>query len=121
MASSVVSQRDNGTRATPAPPTPASSPPIACNNFPDLRARVYSDILHMGVHGAAFVRAHHIASNENIVGNQYYNATVALSAGIRLLQAEVHVSADNTLVLRDSDSSFMDGGPLENWLAHIKC
>ncbi|KAI1330425.1 PLC-like phosphodiesterase [Xylariaceae sp. FL0255] len=88
----------------------------ACNNSPDLCNRSYSNITHMGAHDSAFLRD---ASTDNsIAGNQFYNATVALDAGIRLLQAQVH-NENGTIELCHTLCSLLDAGPLENWLADI--
>lgn len=90
---------------------------MACNNSPDLCNRTYNNITHMGAHDSAFVRD--ASTGNSIAGNQYYNATIALSAGIRLLQAQVHLSS-NKLRLCHTDCRILDAGPLEDWLAHIK-
>ena len=60
----------------------------ACNNFADLCDRNYNNITHMGAHGSSFLRD----GNDGLsaAGNQNYNATDALDAGIRLLQAQIH-------------------------------
>jgi hypothetical protein len=71
----------------------------------------------MGAHDSAFVRD--ASTGNSVAGNQYYNATIALSAGIRLLQAQVHLSS-NKLRLCHTDCRILDAGPLEDWLAHIK-
>lgn len=88
----------------------------ACNNSPLLCDRAYSNITHMGAHNSAFVRD--ASTGNSISGNQYYNATVALSAGIRLLQAQVHVE-NGALRLCHTSCSLLDVGPLEDWLAKI--
>lgn len=90
---------------------------MACNNSPDLCSRKYNNITHMGAHDAAFLRD---ASTDNsVAGNQYYNATVALSAGIRLLSAQVH-NSNGTLELCHTTCSLLDAGTLEAWLTKIK-
>lgn len=71
----------------------------------------------MGAHDAAFLRD---ASTDNsIAGNQYYNATKALSAGLRLLQAQVH-NKNGTLELCHTSCDLLDAGTLEAWLTKIK-
>lgn len=71
----------------------------------------------MGAHDSAFVRD---ASTDNsVAGNQYYNATVALSAGIRLLSAQVH-NSNGTLELCHTTCALLDAGSLEDWLVKIK-
>jgi hypothetical protein len=71
----------------------------------------------MGAHDSAFLRD--ASTGNSIAGNQYYNATIALSAGIRLLQAQVHLSG-STLQLCHTTCGLLDAGPLEAWLARIK-
>lgn len=94
-----------------------STSTVACNNSPDLCSRKYNNITHMGAHDAAFLRD---ASTDNsIAGNQYFNATVALSAGIRLLSAQVH-NSNGTLELCHTTCALLDAGTLEAWLGRIK-
>ncbi|KAK4044625.1 PLC-like phosphodiesterase [Parachaetomium inaequale] len=104
------------TATQPAPSTAAA--PVPCNNSPDLCSRAYNNITHMGAHDSAFLRD--ASTSNSVAGNQYYNATIALSAGIRLLQAQVHLSSNNTLELCHTDCRILDAGPLEAWLARIK-
>lgn len=90
---------------------------VACNNSPALCPRAYNNITHMGAHDSAFLRD--ASTGNSLAGNQYFNATVALSAGIRLLQAQVHL-VNTTLRLCHTDCSLLDAGPLDTWLARIK-
>lgn len=102
--------------ATIAAATTASAT-AACNNSPLLCSRAYNNITHMGAHDSAFLRD---ASTDNsVAGNQFYNATVALSAGIRLLQAQVH-DVNGTLRLCHTSCLLLDAGPLDAWLSKIK-
>ncbi|KAI0539862.1 PLC-like phosphodiesterase [Xylaria digitata] len=95
----------------------ASTSTVACNNSPDLCSRSYSNITHMGAHDSSFLRD---ASTQNsIAGNQYYNATVALDAGIRLLQVQVH-DLNGTIKLCHTYCSLLDAGSLQDWLVEIK-
>lgn len=89
----------------------------ACNNSPDLCDRNYDEITHMGGHNSAFVRDE--TTDDSIAGNQYFNATVALDSGLRLLQAQVH-HENSTLRLCHSSCQLLDAGPLEDWLGAIK-
>ncbi|KAL2024644.1 hypothetical protein VTK56DRAFT_6845 [Thermocarpiscus australiensis] len=98
-------------------PSSTSTARVACNNSPELCSRAYSNITHMGAHDSAFLRD--ASTGNSIAGNQFYNATVALSAGIRLLQAQVHLS-NGTLELCHTLCELLDAGPLETWLAKIK-
>ncbi|TLS30750.1 hypothetical protein PpBr36_03364 [Pyricularia pennisetigena] len=89
----------------------------ACNNSPELCSRAYNKITHMGAHDSPFLRD--ASTGNSIAGNQFFNATVALSAGLRLLQGQVH-NVNGTLRLCHSDCSLLDAGPLEDWLAKVK-
>lgn len=105
------------TRTATQQPSGTPAARIACNNSPDLCSRTYNNITHMGAHDSAFLRDE--STGNSIAGNQYYNATIALSAGIRLLQAQVHLSG-STLQLCHTTCELLDAGPLETWLARIK-
>lgn len=89
----------------------------ACNNSPDLCSRAYSNITHMGAHDSSFLRD--ASTGNSLAGNQFFNATVALSAGIRLLQAQVH-EYNGTLHLCHSSCTLLDAGRLDDWLARIR-
>jgi hypothetical protein len=71
----------------------------------------------MGAHDVAFLRDS--STSFSTSGNQFYNATVALSAGIRLLQAQVH-NLNGTLELCHTSCELLDGGSLETFLSDIK-
>jgi hypothetical protein len=94
-----------------------STSTVACNNSPDLCNRNYNNITHMGAHDSAFLRDS--STSYSTSGNQFYNATVALSAGIRLLQAQVH-NQNGTLELCHTTCTLLDAGTLESFLADIK-
>lgn len=89
----------------------------ACNNSPELCSRNYNNITHMGAHDSAFLRDQ--STGYSTSGNQFYNVTVALDAGIRLLQAQVH-SQNGTLELCHTACALLDGGSLESFLKDIK-
>lgn len=89
----------------------------ACNNSPDLCNKKYNDITHLGAHDIAFLRDS--STGFSISGNQFYNATIALSAGVRLLQAQVH-NENGVLELCHTSCSLLDGGPLQTFLSDIK-
>lgn len=88
----------------------------ACNNSPYLCNRYYNNITHMGAHDSAFLRD--ASTSYSVSGNQFYNATVALSAGLRLLQAQVH-NYDGVLQLCHSSCTLLNAGTLESWLSDI--
>jgi len=97
----------------------ATNGTTACNNSPALCNRNYNNITHMGAHDSAFLRDS--STSFSTAGNQFYNATVALDAGIRLLQAQVHNSSSgNVLELCHTSCALLDGGSLETFLSKIK-
>jgi hypothetical protein len=71
----------------------------------------------MGAHDVAFLRDS--TTDFSTSGNTFFNATVALSAGIRLLQAQVHLES-GVLRLCHTSCVLLDGGTLEAWLFSIK-
>lgn len=90
---------------------------VACNNSPDLCSRSYSSITHLGAHDSPFVRDG--ATGNSVSGNQYYNSTEQLSAGVRLLSAQVHYS-NGDWHLCHSSCDLLDAGVLSAWLSTIK-
>lgn len=92
----------------------ASTP---CNNSPDLCGRSYSSITHFGAHDSPFVRD--ATTGDSVSGNQYYNSTVQLDAGVRLLSAQVH-KQNNDWHLCHSSCNLLDAGLLSSWLRKIK-
>ncbi|KAK1828437.1 PLC-like phosphodiesterase [Podospora conica] len=97
--------------------TGTASSGVACNNSPSLCSKPYNQITHMGAHDSAFLRD--ASTGNSLAGNQFFNATVALSSGIRLLQAQVH-EFNGTLHLCHSSCSLLDAGRLDAWLARIR-
>ncbi|PTB67323.1 hypothetical protein BBK36DRAFT_1167728 [Trichoderma citrinoviride] len=107
--------------SSPASPSQTSSSSSSnssqvCNNSPVLCDRHYNDITYMGAHDSAFLRDD--STGNSIAGNQFFNATDALDAGLRLLQAQVH-NENGTLRLCHTSCGLLDAGPLESWLALI--
>ncbi|KAK6950220.1 hypothetical protein Daesc_008546 [Daldinia eschscholtzii] len=110
--------QDGSYSVTPSSTASAStSATTACNNSPDLCSRSYSDITHMGAHDSSFLRD--ASTSNSIAGNQYFNATVALDAGIRLLQAQVH-DLNGAIELCHTSCNLLDAGTLQAWLGPIK-
>ncbi|KAI0887536.1 PLC-like phosphodiesterase [Annulohypoxylon maeteangense] len=95
----------------------SSTSTTACNNSPSLCSRSYSNVTHMGAHDSAFLRD--ASTSNSVAGNQYYNATVALDAGIRLLQAQVH-DKSGVIQLCHTSCNLLDAGTLQSWLTSIK-
>lgn len=100
---------------------PATLAQTACNNSPDLCARSYGNITHLGAHDSPFIS--NASNSYTSSGNQNYNSTVQLSAGVRLLSAQVHKtnsSSNAEYHLCHSSCDLLDVGRLRTWLAEIK-
>lgn len=89
----------------------------ACNNSPDLCSKNYGEITHLGAHDSPFVRD--ASTDYSTAGDQYYGTTDQLSAGVRLLTAQVH-KKDSAWHLCHSSCELMDAGTLTSWLTDIK-
>lgn len=88
----------------------------ACNNSPSLCNRAYNEITHLGAHNSYALRDD--STGDSLSGNQYLNATVALDAGLRLLQLQTH-QGDTPLQLCHSSCDLLDAGPLEDFLGDV--
>ncbi|KAL2001930.1 hypothetical protein VTN02DRAFT_988 [Thermoascus thermophilus] len=102
------------TAAAAAAVTPRAT---ACNNSPDLCSRSYGEITHLGAHDSAFVRD--ASTGYSTSGDQFYNTTVQLDAGVRLVTAQVH-KQNNAWHLCHTSCELLDAGTLRGWLAEIK-
>ncbi|CBF85697.1 hypothetical protein AN1855.2 [Aspergillus nidulans FGSC A4] len=103
--------------ATTVIPRQTSSDSTACNNAASLCSKSYGDITHLGAHDSPFLRDE--STGNSISGNQYYNTTVQLDAGVRLVSAQVHDS-DSQWRLCHSSCDLLDAGRLRTWLSEIK-
>ncbi|KAJ9297504.1 hypothetical protein DTO271G3_4279 [Paecilomyces variotii] len=89
----------------------------ACNNSPDLCSKSYGEITHLGAHDSPFVRD--ASTDYSTSGNQFFNTTVQLDAGVRLVTAQVH-KQNNEWHLCHSSCDLLDAGTLSAWLSSIK-
>lgn len=90
----------------------ASSTP--CNNSPSLCDRAYNNVTHLGAHDSPFLRP-------SLFGDQYYNSTTQLSAGVRLLTGQIYTTnATAGLHLCHTSCDYLDAGRLSTWLSSIK-
>ncbi|KAL1997077.1 hypothetical protein VTN49DRAFT_7942 [Thermomyces lanuginosus] len=90
---------------------------VACNNSPSLCDKSYGEITHLGAHDSPFVRDE--STDFSTSGNQFYNTTVQLSAGVRLVTGQVH-KENNELHMCHTSCELLDAGTLESWLKEIK-
>jgi hypothetical protein len=101
--------------ASPATLQPRQN--VACNNSPDLCSKSYSSIAHLGAHDSPFLRD--ASTGDSTSGNQYFNSSVQLAAGVRMLTAQVHKSSAEWHLCHTS-CDLLDAGLLSTWLAEIK-
>ncbi|KAK0364790.1 hypothetical protein LTR91_008489 [Friedmanniomyces endolithicus] len=95
-----------------------SNSSTACNNSPDLCQRAYNNITHLGAHDSPFVRD--ASTGYSLSGNQYYNTTVQLAAGVRLLSAQVQMnSTSGQLSVCHTSCSLLNAGTLRSWLQEV--
>lgn len=98
-----------------------ASAQTACNNSPDLCTRAYNNITYLGAHDSPFLRD--ASTSFSTSGNHYYNTTVQLEAGVRLLSAQIHQANDSGTTswhLCHTSCDLLDAGTLESWLSEIK-
>jgi len=89
----------------------------ACNNSPNLCSKSYSAITHLGAHNSPFIRD--ASTSFSTSGNHYFNTTVQLSAGVRMVTGQVHRSGGGWHLCHTS-CDLLDAGSLSDWLAEIK-
>ena len=103
-------------------PSISAQSTTACNNSPSLCDRAYNNITHLGAHDSAFVRDS--TTDFSTSGNQFYNSTVQLDAGVRLLTVQVHEANSSTGAtewhLCHTSCELFDAGKLSDWLTTIK-
>ncbi|KAF2650460.1 hypothetical protein K491DRAFT_707559 [Lophiostoma macrostomum CBS 122681] len=99
-----------------------ASAQTACNNSPSLCDKAYNNITHLGAHDSPFLRD--ASTSFSTSGNQYYDTTTQLDAGVRLLSAQVHqqnsTSGSSEWHLCHSSCDLLDAGTLAAWLGTIK-
>ena len=101
--------------APPYPKNPGHRHPVK-----HINRRKYSEITWIGAHDSAALRT---PDNDwSIFGNQYFNLTVQLDSGVRLIQAQGHPDPEGSTTIRlcHSFCVFMDGGSLNEYLLEAK-
>ncbi|KAI7217647.1 hypothetical protein KC365_g12869 [Hortaea werneckii] len=90
----------------------------ACNNSPSLCNRAYNRVSHLGAHNSPFVRDE--SNGYSLSGNQYFNSSTQLSAGVRLLTAQVQTNSDSgELHVCHTSCALLDAGKLSDWLGEV--
>lgn len=85
-----------------------------CNNSPSLCNRTYDNVTYLGAHDSPFLRP-------SLAGDQYYNSTTQLSAGVRLLTGQIYTTnATSGIHLCHTTCELLDAGRLSSWLSDIK-
>lgn len=95
----------------------------ACNNSPLICSKPYDTVTHLGAHDSPFLRDS--STKFSSFGNQYFNTSIQLSAGVRLLTTQVHASSnaktgERELHVCHSSCALFDAGPLSKWLLEIR-
>ena len=94
----------------------------ACNNAPELCDTSYDQITHLGAHDSPFLRDS--STGFSSFGNQFFNSTIQLDAGVRLLSAQIHVASNKETNAREihlchTSCGLFDVGLFEDWLWEI--
>ncbi|KAF2463514.1 uncharacterized protein BDR25DRAFT_245458 [Lindgomyces ingoldianus] len=95
----------------------------ACNNSPELCSKSYDRVTYLGAHDSPFIRD--ASTSYSSFGNQFFNTTTQLNAGVRLLSAQVHVAWNKKTGTRElhlchTSCALFDVGPLKDWLFDIR-
>jgi hypothetical protein len=100
--------------------TNSTSSSTACNNSPNLCSKGYDQITFLGAHDSPFLRD--ASTDYSASGNQYYDTTTSLSAGVRLLTAQVQLGGNsgNELHVCHTSCDLLDAGTLSSWLAEVR-
>ncbi|KAK6431757.1 hypothetical protein LTR95_012075, partial [Oleoguttula sp. CCFEE 5521] len=96
------------------------TPPRTRTPMPSLYRQRYSEQTFIGTHNAPAIRT--AENNWSLSGNQYFNISVQLDAGIRLLQAQGHRpnTSSDEIRLCHFNCALMDGGNLNDYLLTVK-
>lgn len=100
--------------------TNSSTSGAACNNSPLLCDQSYGNITHLGAHDSPFLRTEE--NNWSISGNQFFDTTTQLAAGVRLVSAQVQRvnGTSGYLHVCHSSCDLLDAGTLSSWLSEVR-
>ncbi|KIM43916.1 hypothetical protein M413DRAFT_68325 [Hebeloma cylindrosporum] len=87
-----------------------------CNGHAELCGRLYSNVTVVGAHDSFAFSADPFA----LARDQEVNITTQLNLGVRLLQAQAHMSKDGTLHFCHTSCSLFDGGKVVDYLKIVK-
>ncbi|KAK3697087.1 hypothetical protein LTR37_017685 [Vermiconidia calcicola] len=114
-----VSQRPFDLTNIPHADTPHPKEPGHRRTLPALFHRRYSEQTFIGTHDSVAIRD---AENDwSLSGNQYFNISTQLKAGVRMLQAQGHRDPNDELAIRlcHFNCALMDGGTLHEFLRTV--
>ncbi|KAF1836786.1 hypothetical protein BDW02DRAFT_566712 [Decorospora gaudefroyi] len=79
--------------------------------------------MHLGAHNSPFLRDE--STGFSSFGNHFFNTTVQLDAGVRVLSAQIHVVSNPETKARElhlchSSCALFDVGPVHEWLWEIR-
>lgn len=98
----------------------AATSTVACNNSPALCTRAYNNVTYLGAHDSPFLMD--ASTGYSSSGNQFYNTTIQLDAGVRLVTAQIlrqNSSTDSPWHVCHSSCALLDAGPVVTWLSDI--
>lgn len=98
----------------------SSTTSSACNNSPSLCDQSYSSISQLGSHDAPFLRNEETGYSTS--GNQFFDTTIQLNAGVRLVSAQVQRADDSggELHVCHTSCDLLDAGTLSSWLTEVR-
>lgn len=114
-----VSQRPFDLTNIPHADTPHPKEPGHRRTLPALFHRRYSEQTFIGTHDSVAIRD--TENDWSLSGNQYFNISTQLKAGVRMLQAQGHRDPNDELAIRlcHFNCALMDGGTLHEFLRTV--
>lgn len=109
---STVTVSKSGPTAGTTSPSASISAGQACNGFPELCSRSYSDITYIGAHNSPFAFARNPASNQD------YGVISQLNDGVRMLQGQTRFVND-TVYYCHTSCALLNAGTAESYFANI--
>ena len=98
------------TTSTSAAPTNTQ----ACNNYPELCSRRYSNVTYVAAHNSPFVNPNNAAANQEL------GVILQLNDGIRMLQGQTHYNATtNTISFCHTSCDLLDAGTAESYFTKV--
>ena len=86
----------------------------ACNNYPELCGRKYSNITYVGAHNSPFVWPNNAAANQQL------GVIDQLNDGIRMLETETHYNTTtSTVSCCHTSCNLLDVGTVQSYLTNI--